>query len=257
MSRLLAALAVAGLCATGFAQTLADRVNQEEARKHYQSGDRLMSEEAFEAAVREFRTATELDETFTLAYYSQGQALMALKRYPEAVTAYVGARDALYRLSNLDQKARSEREQQRRDSIRELEEALQKIQSGKVKGTGGSTISMEAPIQDRLRLLKDSQFKGAEGGVRVPAELSLALGSAYFRQSLFADAEREYRAALKADDKLGAAHNNLAVICMLTGRFEEAKKEVVAAEKASFPVSPRFKQDLEEREKAAKKSSND
>jgi len=252
----LAVVALASLTGPAFGQTLADRVNQEEARKHYQSGEKLMTEEAFEGAVREFTAATELDPNFTMAYYSLGQALMSLKRYPEAVTAYTSSRDSLYRLSNLDQKQRSQLEQQRRDAIRDLEETLQRIQSGKVKGTGGSTISMEVPIQDRLRMLKDMEHKGAESGVRVPAELSLALGSAYFRQNLLEDAEREYREATKANDKLGAAHNNLAVIYMLTGRFDEAKDEVKAAEKAGFPVSPRFKEDLKTREQAAKESKN-
>ena len=40
------------------------------------------------------------------------------------------------------------------------------------------------------------------------------------------------------------AHNNLAVVLMLTGRLEEAEREMKTAEKAGFRVSPQFKEDL-------------
>ena len=59
-----------------------------------------------------------------------------------------------------------------------------------------------------------------------------------------ADAEREYRAALAVDPKLGEAHNNLAVVCMLTGRFPDAEQEIKAAEKNGFKVNPQLKEDL-------------
>jgi len=87
--------------------------------------------------------------------------------------------------------------------------------------------------------------------VEAPAEVSLALGSAYFRSGQLEPAEHAYRDAIKASGKMGEAHNNLAVLCMLTGRFEEAEREIKAAEKAGFPVSPRFKDDLKQRKAAA------
>ena len=59
-----------------------------------------------------------------------------------------------------------------------------------------------------------------------------------------ADAEREYRETLTADPKLGEAHNNLAVVCLLTGRFPEADVEIKAAEKAGFKVNPQLKEDV-------------
>jgi len=60
-----------------------------------------------------------------------------------------------------------------------------------------------------------------------------------------ADAEREYRAAIAVDPKLGEAHNNLAVVCMLTGRFADAEQEIKAAEKSGFRVNPQLKEDLQ------------
>jgi hypothetical protein len=46
---------------------------------------------------------------------------------------------------------------------------------------------------------------------------------------------------------MGEAHNNVAVVYMLTGRLDEAKAEVKLAEKAGFKVNPKFKEDLEQR----------
>jgi hypothetical protein len=44
---------------------------------------------------------------------------------------------------------------------------------------------------------------------------------------------------------MGEAHNNLAVVCMLTGKLDEAQIEMKAAEASGFRVNPRFKEDLE------------
>ena len=54
---------------------------------------------------------------------------------------------------------------------------------------------------------------------------------------------------IDANPKLGEAHNNLAVIYMQTGRFDEALQELTLAEKAGFRVNPQFKADLKERAK--------
>jgi hypothetical protein len=60
-----------------------------------------------------------------------------------------------------------------------------------------------------------------------------------------ADAEREYRAAIAVNGKLGEAHNNLAVVLLLTGRAAEAKEEVGLAEKAGFKVPPGLVADID------------
>jgi Tfp pilus assembly protein PilF len=106
-----------------------------------------------------------------------------------------------------------------------------------------------AQIDDQIRQLEGMRRRDSTvGTVVTPAYISVALGSAYFRTNAFPDAEREWRAALAANPKLGEAHNNLAVVLMLTGRFDEAEREVELAEKAGHKVSDRFKDDL----KAAK-----
>lgn len=255
MTRLLVPVALAALAVapqaseqpTAPRSPVATQIAREEARKHYRAGETLMLEEAFEAAVREFRTAVKLDPDFALAHYSLGQALMTLVRYPEALEAFSDAHEILTRQSHTDQKGRAALQMRREDEIHQLEESLQRVQSGKIKDAGESSLYLEVGIQDRLRFLRESEHRGLESEARVPAELSLALGSAHFRLGQLESAEDNYRAAIRAKGELGAAHNNLAVIYMVTGRFEEARREIIAAEEAGFTVSSLFKEDLRTR----------
>jgi hypothetical protein len=95
------------------------------------------------------------------------------------------------------------------------------------------------------------------GAAQTPPYILTALGSAYFRTGAFADAEREWRLAAAVDPTVGEIHNNLAVVCMLTGRVDEADREVELAEKHGFKVSPGLKADIKvQRARKAKGSIN-
>jgi len=89
------------------------------------------------------------------------------------------------------------------------------------------------------------RVRGLDGAVEPPAEFSLALGSAYLRKGSIVEAERAYREALKLRPKYGEAHNNLAVICIKRGDYEEAYTHVKAAQKAGFKVHPQLVKDIE------------
>ena len=93
MRHALIALALGALAAASPAQDLREQQRREEARKHYRAGEEYMLSEAFEKAAGEFKTATEMDPAFALAFYSLGQARMALKQYPGAVESYTSCRD--------------------------------------------------------------------------------------------------------------------------------------------------------------------
>ena len=254
MRSLFAAVALVTLAGPASAQELFDKQRLDEARRHYKAGEEMMLTEAFEEAAREFRAAVQLDPNFALAYYSLGQALMALKRYPDALEAYTSCRDTFVRASSTDQQARADADRRRRDEINELQQSLERVQSGHMKGAmpGQGAERVTIGLEQRIRMLRDSQMRGAEQGVRVPAEVSLALGSAYFRLGRLDNAAQEYKEAIAVDNRLGAAHNNLAVIHMLSGRLGDAEQEMRLAEKSGFTVSPQFKDDLKAKLKAQK-----
>jgi tetratricopeptide (TPR) repeat protein len=191
-----------------------------------------------------------------MAHYNLGQSHMALKSYVSAVQAYQGAEQAILKTGSLDLIGREERDRQNRDEIDELKSLARTLQNEAARrdarggGGGGAVDGRVTQIEERIRMLESLRLKGQEG-VRIPPELNLALGSAYFRQNKLPEAEAAYVKAVKADGRLGAAHNNLAVIYMLSNRFREANASVQAAEKAGFHVDPRLKADIKSREAAA------
>jgi tetratricopeptide (TPR) repeat protein len=210
------------------------------AQRHYKAGVELMRAENWEQAVAEFRNAIEIDPLMTLAHYNIGQCRMAQKRFVEAVQAYQDCRAAFEKIGALSAKDRERRDRARRDEINDLKNDLTRVHTLKV----GTAEHYRLRIEDRIRNLEAMESRDLPENSRVPAEVMLALGSAYFRQDKLADAEREYREALRVNRKFGAAHNNLAVILLLTGRLDEAETEMKLAERNGHKVSPRFKEDL-------------
>ncbi len=242
-------LLASSLCAMNAGAQEVDSHRRRQAVEHYRAGESALRSERFDEAVSEFRSAIEQDPLLFMAHYGLGQAYMALQRYVEAVTAYEGCKQTFERVNTLTQRDREARQRDNKDEIDELKRSLQDIRSGRLKGIAAEPAIVR--IEERIRVLESTNLKGAEL-VPVPAGVSLALGSALYRQGRLDEAEREYKAAIKADKKLAAAHNNLAVIYMLTGRFREAHASIAAAEQSGFRVSAQFKHDLEQREAAQK-----
>jgi tetratricopeptide (TPR) repeat protein len=215
---------------------------QSEAIRHLRAGQENLRAEKWEAAEGEFRAAIKLDPLLELAHYGVGQVCMATKRYPEAVIAYRDCREAFRTLSARGQGSRLDNEKRLNDQLQDLEDQKRMLQSGRVKSLdlSGQLQKVDMMINE----LRSRRFQSAEGAPPIPTWISIALGSAYFRTGAMADAEREYRAAVAVDPKLGEAHNNLAVVYLLTRRFDDAESEIKAAEKAGFKVNPQLKEDL-------------
>ena len=206
--------AVLALSFLGLAANVPEEMARRQAAEHHKNGSALMRSERFEQAVEEFKKAVALDPFLVMAHYNLGQSYMALKRYVDAEGAYRGAAEAVGRLGTLSDKTRAEIDRRNRDEIDELKSSLQQLRSGQIKNA--SVGAMIPRMEERIRVLEDMRASGREV-MRVPAEIHLGLGSAYFRQSKLEDAEQAYVQAVRSDARLGAAHNNLAVIYMLTG----------------------------------------
>jgi tetratricopeptide (TPR) repeat protein len=217
-----------------------------QAQEHLKEGQRLMTSEKFEEAAEAFRQAITLDPLLTLAHYGLGQANMALKRYPPAVRAFRGARDAFHNIAADDLNRRLDNDAVIDDRIRALQDKIR--QNTERAPAPGSSVArqLEASLQQwEIEIAMLQRAKGDHDVVETPAFLSLALGSAYFRSGQLVDAEREYRAALEVSPRLGEPRNNLAVVLLLTGRPAEAKEQLKIAEKNGFVVPPGLKQDVE------------
>jgi len=205
----------------------------------YKKGVSLMWVESWEEAAEEFKAAMELDPLMAMAHYNLGQCRMNQKRFIEAVAAYKRCQEAFDSLSTLSQKDRDVRERARRDEIQDLKSDLTRLSILKNSNLEQRTVR----IEERIRFLESLQFKDG-GHIQAPGEVFLALGSAYFRQSRLEDAEREYAEAVRLKPQLGPAHNNMAVIYLMTGRLGEAEAALKRAEKNGFRVNPRLKEDV-------------
>lgn len=223
------------------AQT-ADTISRRQALERYRAGQELLTAERYEQAAAEFTAAIGLDPMLTLAHYGLGQAYMGLKRYTSAIQAFTGCRDAYSRLAALRQSDMLAAQRLLDEEARELRDSLARVRGGQIKNAGPA---MEQQLEKRLEELETLR-KGPNGDrLQPPAEVSLALGSAYYRNGQAPDAEREWRSAVSANPRLGEAHNNLAVIYLQTGRKKEAEEAVKAAERARFRVHPQLKADIQ------------
>jgi tetratricopeptide (TPR) repeat protein len=224
------------------AQVVSEQARRE-ALQFYRAGQEFLSSERFEKAAESFRKAIEKDPLLALAHYGLGQSYMALRRYTSAIVAFTDCRETYARLAGLALSDSVSANQQREDEIREIRDSLRRFRTSTVKSATTETNPYVLQLDSRLRELENMRQRNVEPW-KPPGEVSLALGSAYFRNGQLADAEREWKVAIDTNPKLGEAHNNLAVVFMMTMRKKAAEDAVKSAERAGFRVNPQLKEDI-------------
>lgn len=224
------------------AQQLSTEQNRREALEHYRAGQALMSAERFDAAAEAFTAAIAKDPLLVVAHYQLGQAYMAVQRYANALQAYRGTIDAMSTLHGLEQAQRFEVDKQRRDMIAELRAELTS-QSQFSRLPPQARDQRLAVIEQRIREL-ENQRRDVNRPFEVPSFVLLAMGSAHFRNGDRDAAQAEWEGAVKSNPALGEAHNNLAVVYMMSGRKADAENAVRMAERAGFTVNPQLKADI-------------
>ena len=233
------------MAAAASAQTTADR---ERARVQNKLGWEDMRSESWEKAVKSFQNAISLDPTFEVPYYGLGRAFMALKNFNFAIAAYEKCRE-LYRTHAGRQFTNAQEAQRyRQDRLLEIDDQIRMVQSGPM--TPGRQELLRQ-LQNVRRDIQENVQRGNNMTIEssVPAWVSLALGSAYFRSNRLSDAEREYKATIASDSRSGEAHSNLAVVYFETGRFADAASSLQSAKKSGFRVNPELEKAIREKAK--------
>jgi tetratricopeptide (TPR) repeat protein len=220
-------------------------VTRERAMVPYDRGMAQLRQEAFDAAVRSFQEAIELDATFDMAYYMLGRTHMALRNYVAAAVALGKCRDLHLAESSRKFVDKQELQRNRRERVNEISGRISTLRAGPQTF---QILEEIRQLEERKRQIEDAD-REITPDLAVPAYVSLALGSALFRSGRLEDAERAYLATVAADPKVGEAHNNLAVVYMETGRLDQAEKAVKAAEKTGLRVNPALKEEIQKRKK--------
>ena len=207
---------------------------RERARPSYDAGLAHMQNESFDAAVDSLRAAVIIDPTYEMAHYMLGRVYLMQRQYASATNSLVKARDLFAAQANEHFDTKADLQRHRRERINEMTNEIARLQQAR------QTPQVQEQIRqytERRRQIEDADREsGMNPQQAVPAFVSLSLGSAYFRSGKLADAEQAYLAAIATDSKMGEAHNNLAVVYMETGRFDQAEKSAKAAEKAGMRV---------------------
>ncbi len=224
------------------------KATRDRALIEYRLGWDDMTVEKFAEAAAEFQNAIDTDPSFEEAYYSLGRADMALKHYGEAIAAYTKCRDLYQARAGRKFTNAQEAQRSRRDQITEIDDRIRYLQQ----------LPQTLQVQDQLRQIQEFKRRMQEDISRgnnisiensVPAYVSLALGSAFFRAGQMQDAEREYKAAIAADSSAGEAHQNLAVLYLMTKRYDEAERSLEAAKKVGFKVNPALEAEIRSKKK--------
>ena len=241
----LAAVMVVMAAVPAFGQSPADR---ERARMHNRLGWEALRGEKYEAAIKSFQSAIEIQPDYEYAHYGLGRAFMASRQYPQAIAVLERCRD-LYRAQGSRQFSTIQDAQRyRQDRILEIDEQIRLLQSARPTA---ATLDLARQYETVRRQLQESirRDTGLTINAGVPPWVSLSLGSAYFRSSRMADAEREYKSAIDADARLGEAYSNLAVVYLETGRISEAHAALESAKKTGFRVNAELEKAIQERRK--------
>jgi protein O-GlcNAc transferase len=223
------------------------------AQQHDRTGWTRVEARDFEGAASEFEAALQITPEYADALHGLGKARMALKQYDAAARALERCRDSYARAGTQDAEHRLLANRAREDQLVILRRRLAELGTQSLPGTGGrggapSSSTEAVELRQRIREIQAEREPGPTTGqaTPVPAFISLALGSAYFRLERLPDAERLFREAIAVQPKFGEAHSNLALVCLLTGRAAEAQEHVRIAEEARFDVNPELKRQIRE-----------
>jgi tetratricopeptide (TPR) repeat protein len=242
-TRGLAVALVIALAASAGAQAQTTQpLARRQAIERYRAGVELMTAERWEQAAEEFRAAIHLDPLLTLAHYNLGQSYMALRRYASAIQALIGCRTAYEQIGAMRQRDQAEAIRRQGDEINELRDSVRRMETS-VKVNAGTAFRIQQRLEELETMRRGQNFVDAVPPV--PAEVLLALGSAYYRNRQTADAEHAWLEAVRINSRLGEAHNNLAALYLQTGRKRDAQAAIQAAERTRFRVNPRLKTDIE------------
>ena len=216
----------------------------------YREGVEHLKEERFFEAIRSLKEAVSIDDRHAMAYYMLGRAYLLREDYDDALRVLLRSRDIYVEDASQQFRDRGEAEAYWRRMQTEVDAALATLRA--IPKPDPRVIDQMRQLEERKRQIQRAQQgRETDVSVQVPAWVLVSLGSAYFRLGKWADAEDNFRAAIKADPRSAEAYNNLAVIFMEMERYDEAERFLRTASKLGLRVAPGLEQEIARRKKAS------
>lgn len=254
-----AAFAADGRCAD-CPREASDAASQEGQRR-LQAAQELAARGQAAEAESALREAVRLDPASPVPPYALGLALLERRAFVDAVAAFTQSREAFRCLQSDDPEALKRFVARLDEQLQQLRRTRAEYERNRLQRTivkdqernneAPAPLGQSAMVVQALEARIGELQRLRQHPTREPAALALAIGNAQFNAGALEDAEREFRTAVVREPGNGDAHNNLAVTLTLLGRLDEAERELRAAEKAGVTPSPRIREEIEKRRRAA------
>jgi tetratricopeptide (TPR) repeat protein len=238
------------LCATACPASTSEAA-REPAWQAYVQGQLLANDGRFAEALDRLQQAARRDPAQPEAHYAIGQALIGLRRFPEAVEELRTCRALFECRASLDAGQRAALRRTLDEESAEVRRAITAAERGQLtesmvlwKDVNGDAV----PREETRRLVQQleahlqelEQWKKHGLDARAQALVAVALGTALFQGGALAPAEEEYRRAIALDPDNADAHHDLVVVYLALGRAADAERELKALHRAGMPVDNRL-----------------
>jgi Flp pilus assembly protein TadD len=250
------------LLSVGGCPPLTSDVAREPAWQAYVQGQLLANDGRFAEALDRLQLAARSDPSQPEAHYAIGQALIGLRRFPEAAEELRTCRALFECRASLDAGQRTALRRRMDEEAAEVRRTITAVEQGQLaesmilwKDINRASVPREETRrvvqQLEAHLQELEQWKKHGIDARAEALVAVALGTALFQGGSLAEAAEEYRKAIALDPGNADAHHDLVVVYLALGRPADAERELKTLHKAGMSVDLR----LEDAVRNAKQAS--
>ncbi len=180
---------------------------------------------------------------FPEAHVSLGNIAFRAQRYEEALTHYQDAWAGYERLGDVLFDVQADRYNDAREMISDLRDAIQAIESGKVKWPVPDLKVFE--LQQTIQHLELIRLPDRSELSHPPGELSFLIGNVQFHLGHIEEAVAAWEVCAQRAPDFPLVYNNLAVGYLKLGKGQRAIECVQRAESLGVTIHPGLKRDIE------------
>jgi len=242
LSRWIAAVSVALVCALPVPAAETSSQDVKKAGRLYQKGARALQSGSVEQAEQLFRDALIVVPALPEAHIGLGHIYIQRSDFKNALQEYSLARDGYAEIGSALLDIQSRRYNDTRSQISDLQDSITQLTSAQ-----NTQASLQVSrLQNAIAQLEAVQPPDKDNVGHPPAEVFFYIGNAQFRLGQLDEAVGSWEHCAELNPKYAMVFNNLALGYWQQGKLAEARSSLATAEKLGFPINPQFKQDLEQ-----------